>query len=61
MSQLKEFFPVIKKAIVANALLFFYFISPSFIAFCTGLLIFFLCFFDEPAETIAQIVSQVQP
>ena len=61
MSQLKEFLPVIKKALFANALLLFYFLSPTFISFCVALLIFSLCFFDEPAETIAKIVQEIQP
>ena len=61
MPELKEFMPVIKKGVVANALLFFYFLSPSFLAFCVAILIFFLCLFDEPAEMIGQMVQQVQP
>ena len=57
MPNAKELMPHIKRAAAANALLFLFYISPSFLSFVAIVIALFVVIFDNPYETFTGLMN----
>ena len=57
MADLKSLLPHIKRAVLANCLLFAYYMSPSFMSFFALVVAVFVIIFDHPVDSFNSLIN----